>query len=56
LLFIKILHFFNAIGLFKSIKPLETMLLAKAMLYSTKFLGDGAFSFNGPETKSIAGK
>jgi hypothetical protein len=56
LLFIKTLHFFNAIGLFKSIKPLETMLLAKAMLNSTKFLEYGAYSFNGPETKSIAGK
>jgi hypothetical protein len=54
LLFIKILHFFNAIGLLKSIKPLETTLLAKAMLNSTKFLEDGAFSFNGPETESIA--
>ena len=55
LLLIKILHFFNGIGLFKSIKPLETTLLAKAMLNSTKFLEDGAYSFNGPETKSMAG-
>lgn len=54
LLLIKIFRFFNAIGMFKSIKPLETTLLAKAMLIATKSLNDGTYAFNGLEIRKIA--
>lgn len=53
---IKIIRFLNAIGLFNSIKPLETTLLAKAMIYATKSLDDGAHAFTGPEIRKMASK
>jgi uncharacterized protein YbjT (DUF2867 family) len=53
---IKIIRFLNAIGLFNSIKPLETTLLAKAMIYATKSLDDGAYAFTGPEIRKMASK
>lgn len=53
---IKIIRFFNAIGLFNSIKPLETTLLAKAMIYVTKSLDDGTYAFTGPEIRKMASK
>jgi uncharacterized protein YbjT (DUF2867 family) len=53
---IKIIRFLNAIGLFNSIKPLETALLAKAMINATKSLDDGAYAFTGPEIIKLASK
>ena len=53
---IKIIRFLNAIGLFNSIKPLETTLLAKAMIYATKSLDDGTYAFTGPEIRKMASK
>jgi uncharacterized protein YbjT (DUF2867 family) len=53
---IKIIRFLNAIGLFNSIKPLETTLLAKAMIYATKSLDDGAYAFTGTEIIKLASK
>jgi uncharacterized protein YbjT (DUF2867 family) len=55
-IFIKIIRFFNAFGFFNSIKPLETALLAKAMIYATKSLDDGAYAFTGPEIIMLASK
>jgi uncharacterized protein YbjT (DUF2867 family) len=55
-IFINILRFFNAIGMFNSIKPLETALLAKAMIYATKSLDEGAYAFTGPEIRKMASK
>jgi hypothetical protein len=53
---IKIIRFLNAIGLFNSIKPLETALLAKAMINATKSLDDGTYAFTGPEIIKLASK
>jgi uncharacterized protein YbjT (DUF2867 family) len=47
----KTFHFFNYLGLFKSIRPLPTHLLAKAMLNAVNLLGNGEFSIKGQEIR-----
>ncbi|WP_177765023.1 NAD(P)H-binding protein [Flavobacterium sp. I3-2] len=50
---IKVIQFFNAIGLFKNYKPLHVDDLAKNMIQSTKQLPDGTYTLKSLEIKKI---
>lgn len=53
---VKILHFFNSLGLFKSAQPMTTELLAKAMLNSAGLLKNGAHIIQGQKIRKYAEK
>lgn len=50
----KIAKFFNAVGLFKSMQPLSTKILARAMLHAAKTFQDGTYSIKGQKIREYA--
>lgn len=50
----KALYFFNSLGLFKSIRPLPTDLLARAMMNAVKSLGNGEYVIQGQDIRNYA--
>ncbi len=50
---VKVLRFFNSFGILKSQKPLETQLLAKAMLVSVQTLESGQHAIEGQDILKI---
>jgi len=48
----KLINLFNKIGLFRSLKPLSTKLLAEAMLKSVKTLRNGTYAIKGQKIKA----
>ena len=44
---VKVIGFLNSLGLLRSQKPMDTKVLAKAMLKSVKVLGNGKHNIEG---------
>lgn len=53
---IKVFHFFNSLGMFRSIKPLPTNVLAKAMVNAVKSLENGEYSIKGQQIWDYANR